>query len=86
MENTVIEKIMLGKNLKASAKFGDNLIEGAICLDVLENPDVRRLAYEYNGKYYLNVKVVKRKEPNSFGKTHYLEIDKFVPATVTPVE
>ncbi|GHN02372.1 hypothetical protein WSM22_38610 [Cytophagales bacterium WSM2-2] len=76
---TTTTKILLGKNLQESAKFGSNLIEGAICLDILEDETVKRLVYEYNGKRYLNVKVVKRKEANNYGKTHYLELDQFVP-------
>ena len=76
---TTIQKILLGKNLQASSKFGDNLVEGAICLDILDDPIVKRLTYEYNGKKYLNIKVVKRKEVTNYGKTHYMEIDVFVP-------
>ena len=79
MENTTNEKILLAKNLQQSPKFGENLIEGAICLNILEDANVKNLVYEYNGKHYLNVKVVKRKEANSYGKTHYLEIDMFTP-------
>jgi hypothetical protein len=79
MENTTNERILLAKNLQQSSKFGDGLIEGAICLDILEDEKVKRLIYEYNGKHYLNVKVVKRKEANSYGKTHYLEVVTFVP-------
>lgn len=76
---TATTKILLGKNLQESAKFGSNLIEGAICLDILEDEKVKQLIYEYQGKHYLNIKVVKRKEANNYGKTHYLELDQFVP-------
>jgi hypothetical protein len=82
---TTTQKILLGKNLASSSKFGDNLIEGAICLDILEDPIVKRLTYEYQGKKYLNIKVVKRKEVTSYGKTHYMEIDVFVPTKQTEV-
>ena len=84
MENTATSttKILLAKNLEASAKFGDNLIEGAICLDILEDEKVKKLVYEYDGRHYLNVKIVKRKEANNYGKTHYCEIDQFVPKPV----
>jgi len=77
---TTIQKILLGKNLEASKKFGDNLIEGSICLDVLEDPTVKRLVYTYNEKRYLNVKIVKRKEVTNYGKSHYLEISQFIPS------
>lgn len=72
-------KIMLGKNLQASKNFGDNLVEGAICLDILDDEKVKALVYEYEGKRYLNVKVVKRKEATKFDATHYIEVDQFVP-------
>jgi len=72
------KKITLG-NFKASEKFGDNIVEGAICLDVLDQKNVQALIYEYEGKKYLNLKIVKRKEVNEYGKTHYVEIDQFVP-------
>jgi hypothetical protein len=73
------EKIMLAGNLKASAKFGPSLIEGAINLDILQDARVKELVYEYEGKSYLNVKVVTRKSASEFGATHYIEIDQFVP-------
>ena len=76
---TPVVRLILAKNLKASSKFGDNLIEGAICLEVLADERVKRLAYEYEGRHYLNIKVIKRKEASEFGKTHFLEIDQFVP-------
>lgn len=77
MENA--KKIILGKNLKASEKFGNSIVEGAICLDILLDANVKKLAYEYDGKSYLNIKVVQRKEASQFGKTHFIEIDQFVP-------
>lgn len=77
MENA--KKIILGKNLKASEKFGNSLVEGAICLDILNDENVQKFIYEYEGKKYLNIKVVMRREPSQFGKTHYIEVDQFVP-------
>lgn len=77
MENA--KKIILGKNLKASEKFGNSLVEGAICLDILNDENVENFIYEYEGKKYLNIKVVERKEPSKYGKTHYIEVDQFVP-------
>lgn len=72
------KKIILGKNLKASGKFGNSLVEGAICLDILKDENLKKFIYEYGGKTYLNIKVIMRKEPSKFGKTHYIEIDQFV--------
>ena len=67
-------KLMLASNLKASEKFEDNLVEGAICLDILQDENVMKESYEYNGKRYLNIKVVKRKKVTEHGSTHYIEI------------
>lgn len=72
-------KIILGKNLKASEKFGNSIVTGAICLDILESKDVKKFIYEYEGKKYINVKIVERREPSHFNKTHYMEIDQFIP-------
>ena len=66
-------------NLKPSAKFADNLLSGAICLETLRDKRLVKLIYEYHGKNYLNVKVVCRKQPNEYGKSHYIEVDMFVP-------
>lgn len=85
-QNTKKTKIMLAKNLKASERFKDNLLEGAISLDVLDDPKVKELIYEYEGKRYLNVKVGKRKEVTDYGKTHYIEIDTFKPVKQEPKE
>ena len=70
-------------NLKASDKFGNSILQGAICIDdlqeILQREDVQSLTYEYEGKTYLNIQVVERKKPDNFGKTHYVKIDDFVP-------
>ncbi len=71
-------RILLG-NLKASEKFGDNLLSGAICMDVFRDKRTPGLIYEYQGKKYINIKVVKRKQKTEYGKTHFIEFDTFVP-------
>ena len=71
-------RIILG-NLKTSEKFPDNLVLGAICLDALKDKRIKLLTYEYQGKKYLNIKVVKRKQATEYGKTHYMEVDMFIP-------
>jgi|GEM_PF-7124483 hypothetical protein len=40
------QNILLSKNLEASKKFGDDLLEGTICLNALEDPTVKRLTYD----------------------------------------
>ena len=77
MENQ--KKIMLAKNLQASEKFGDSLLTGAICLDVLDQENVQDLIFEFEGKQYLKIKVVKRKQATAYQKTHYIEVDQYVP-------
>jgi hypothetical protein len=84
MENA--KKIILGKNFKASEKFGNSLVEGAICLDILNDESIKKFIYEYDGKTYLNIKVVERREPSKFGKTHYIEVDQFVPQSKEEAE
>lgn len=70
-------------NLKASEQFGDNLLKGAICIDdvmeILESEQVQNLTYEYEGKTFVNIEVVKRKKANDFKKTHYIKISDFKP-------
>jgi len=70
-------------NLKASEQFGNKLLKGAICIDdlqeTLESDKIKDLVYEYEGKTFLNIEVVERKEPNNFGKTHYVKVSEFKP-------
>lgn len=74
-------------NLKPHEQFGDGILKGALCLDeilpLLQSKEVEELTYEYEGKTYLNIQVVKRKEAK-FEKTHYVEIPTFVPQKSTP--
>lgn len=73
-------RIVLAKNMRASEKYGDDIIEGAISLNVLDDPKVKPLIYGFeNGERYINVKVRKRKTPGEKGTTHYMEIDPWVP-------
>lgn len=74
-------------NLKPHEQFGDGILKGALCLDdvleLLQSDQVNELTYEYEGKMYLNIQVVKRKEAK-FEKTHYVEIPTFVPQKSKP--
>lgn len=74
---TKTQRIVLG-NLKQDGKFKS--IEGAICLDNLDSEEVKKLTYKYEGRTYLNIKVIQRKEVSEYGKTHYIEVDQYVPA------
>lgn len=70
-------------NLKASDKFGNAVLKGAICIEefmsLLEQKDVQCLVYEFEGLNYLNIQIIEKKAPNKYGKTHYMEIDTYVP-------
>jgi hypothetical protein len=72
------QRIVLG-NLKSKDIKQGKVIEGAICLDNLNTEEVQALVYQYEGKNYLNIKVVQRKQVSKFGRTHFVEVDQFVP-------
>ena len=67
-------------NLKASEKFNDDLLEGALCVTDLE-AILEQWAYQPKNseKRYINIKVVKRQKPSDYDKTHYIEVDQFIP-------
>ena len=56
-------------------KFDGNLVEIAVCLSDLPKDKI----FEYNNKKYIKLKVVKKREVDQFGKTHYVEVDMFEP-------
>lgn len=56
-------------------KFGGNLVEVSLCLTDLPKDKI----FEYNGKKYIKLKVVKKKEVDQYGKSHYVEVDMFEP-------
>jgi hypothetical protein len=75
---TQTERIVLG-NLTAKELKNGKVIEGAICLDHLNTEQVQDLIYEIEGKRYLNIKIVQRKKPSDWGRTHFIQVDQFVP-------
>ncbi len=64
-------------------RFGFSILKGAVCIEdlkeLLESEEVENLQYEYEGQHFINVKVIERKNPDKFGKTHFIAIDDFVP-------
>ncbi len=72
-------------NLKPSneEKFGFSILKGSIAVDelkeLLEEDKVKELMYEYEGVSYLNIKVIERKNPDKFGRSHFVAVDDFVP-------
>ncbi|WP_024772325.1 hypothetical protein [Aquimarina macrocephali] len=72
-------------NLKPAneEKFGFSILKGAICMEdlkeLLESEEVQNLKYEYEGSHFFNIKVIERKNPDKFGRSHFVAIDDFVP-------
>jgi len=67
-----MEKIYVGSG---KGKFDNNLVEINLCLSDLPKEHI----FEYEGKKYIKLKVVKKKEVDKFGKSHYIEVDTFKP-------
>ena len=56
--------------------------EGCINITLcLEDFMAHRMEYmnEYNGKHYIKLNVVKKRETDQYGKTHYVAIDTWEP-------
>ena len=66
------KKIYVG-NGKAHGLF--DLINFSVCLSDLPKEHI----FEYNDKKYIKLKVVEKKEPDRYGKTHYVEVDTWKP-------
>jgi len=73
------EKIYCGSGKE---KFDGNLVEIAICLSDLPKNKI----FEYNKKKYIKLKVVKKRETDQFGKSHFVEVDMFEPTQTTTNE
>jgi hypothetical protein len=56
-------------------KFDGNLVEISVCLSDLPKNKI----FEYNNKKYIKLKIVKKREIDQYGKSHYVEIDMFEP-------
>lgn len=66
------EKIYCGSGVE---KFDGNLVEIALCVSDLPKDKI----FEFNGKKYIKLKVVKKKSVDQYNKTHYVEVDMFEP-------
>jgi len=72
---TTTEKIFVGSGVE---KFDGNLVETSICLtDITKNGG--DFIFEFEGKKYIKLKVVKKREEDQYGKTHYVEVDTWKP-------
>ena len=74
------EKLYAG-NLTEIMLQNGKVIQGALCLDDLEKQEVKDLIYTYEGRSYLNIKIVRRKQISPKGRTHFIEVDQFKPAS-----
>ena len=69
------ERIYVGSGVE---KFDGDLVNTSICLsDIKENASEH--IFEYNGKKYIKLKVVKKQNTDDYGKTHYVEVDTWKP-------
>lgn len=66
-------KIYCGSG-KEFGQYGQ--VNASICLDDIPAEHITK---GNNGKRYVNIKVCKKREPDQWGKTHYLEIDTWRP-------
>ena len=57
-------------------KFDGNLIETTINLSKLKDSEH---IFEFNGDKYIKLKVVKKREEDEYGKTHYVEVNTWKP-------
>lgn len=74
-----MEKVYCGSGKE---KFEGNLVEIAVCLTDLPKDKI----FEYGGKKYIKLKVVKKREEDQYGKTHYVEVDMFEPKKEEPAK
>ena len=71
MENKT-EKIYVGGGKE---KFEGNMVQISVCLTDLPKEHV----FEFDGKKYIKLNVVKKKEVDQYGKSHYIEVDTWRP-------
>tara|TARA_R110002073_G_scaffold312716_1_gene484286 strand:+ start:174 stop:446 length:273 start_codon:yes stop_codon:yes gene_type:complete len=78
MENKK-EKIYVGSGVE---KFDGDLVQTSVCLTDITN-NAKDFIFEYEGKKYIKLKVVKKRETDQYGKTHYVEVDTWKPEPKT---
>lgn len=57
----------------------ENFINITVCLTKLKEH-----VYEFNGEKYINLTVCKKKEADSYGKTHFVKLNTFKPEAKAP--
>lgn len=66
------EKIYVGKG---KSQF-DNLVRVSICLTDIQN-EAGEFISEYNGKQYISLDVVTRREVDQYGNSHYITVNTY---------
>ena len=74
MENKT-EKIFVGGGKE---KFDGNMVDASICLTDITN-NAKEFIFEFEGKKYIKLNVVKKREEDQYGKTHYIEVNTYKP-------
>lgn len=69
------EKIYVGNGTE---KFDGGIVQFSLNLTKLSK-DAGEHMFDYNGEKYIKLKVVKKREADEYGKTHYVEVDTFKP-------
>tara|TARA_R110002012_G_C11383766_1_gene583636 strand:- start:247 stop:510 length:264 start_codon:yes stop_codon:yes gene_type:complete len=69
------EKIYVGNGTE---KFDGGIVQFSLNLTKL-GKDAGEHMFDYNGEKYIKLKVVKKREADEYGKTHYVEVDTFKP-------
>lgn len=69
------EKIYVGNGTE---KFDGGIVQFSLNLTKL-GKDAGEYMFDYNGEKYIKLKVVKKREADEYGKTHYVEVDTFKP-------
>ena len=57
-------------------------MQASVCLTDITN-NAKDFIFEYEGKKYIKLKVVKKRETDQYGKTHYVEVDTWKPEPKT---
>ena len=69
------EKIYIGNGTE---KFDGGIVQFSLNLTKLKNEASEHM-FDYNGEKFIKLKVVKKREADEYGKTHYVEVDTFKP-------
>ena len=69
------EKIYVGSGVE---KFDGDLVQTSVCLTDITN-NAKEFIFEFEGKKYIKLNVVKKREVDQYGKSHYVEVDTFKP-------